>query len=93
MAALLMCCLIVSPWFYSVRHLSRCSGEGDFCLSTLLSGIIANVATLLLEPLTYIHVGSSGAIFGLFGYYISIIIFENICSPSKTHKLFLRLRT
>ena len=56
--------------------LERILGRGRFLFVYLLSGFIANVATLLLEPLTYIHVGSSGAIFGLFGYYIAIIIFR-----------------
>lgn len=51
-------------------------GKGKFLLVYLVSGVLANVATLLLEPLTYVHVGSSGAIFGLFGYYISIILFR-----------------
>jgi rhomboid protease GluP len=56
--------------------LERMIGSGKFFLIYLASGIIANVATFLFEPLTYTHVGSSGAIFGLFGYYIAIIIFH-----------------
>src|SRR4051812_38636535 len=48
--------------------LERMLGKGKFLFVYLLSGLIANIATLMLEPLTYTHVGSSGAIFGLFGY-------------------------
>ncbi|MBS4192514.1 rhomboid family intramembrane serine protease [Bacillus sp. FJAT-49705] len=49
--------------------LEQMIGKWKFIFVYLISGIAANVATLVLEPLTYIHVGSSGAIFGLFGFY------------------------
>ncbi|RHW34868.1 rhomboid family intramembrane serine protease [Neobacillus notoginsengisoli] len=54
--------------------LERMLGRGKFIFVYLVSGIAANFATYLLEPLTYRHVGSSGAIFGLFGYYVSIVL-------------------
>lgn len=56
--------------------LERMLGSGKFVIVYLVSGLSANLATLVLEPLTYTHVGSSGAIFGLFGYYIAMIIFQ-----------------
>lgn len=56
--------------------LEQLLGRTKFILVYLITGIAANLATLLLEPLTYTHVGSSGAIFGLFGFYISIIMFR-----------------
>lgn len=56
--------------------LERMLGSSKFLLVYLVSGLIANTATFFLEPLSFTHVGSSGAIFGLFGYYISIIIFR-----------------
>lgn len=56
--------------------LEQLLGRTKFILLYLATGIAANIATLILEPLTYTHVGSSGAIFGLFGFYISIIIFR-----------------
>ncbi|RSD21146.1 rhomboid family intramembrane serine protease [Mesobacillus subterraneus] len=56
--------------------LERLLGRTKFILLYLGTGIAANLATLILEPLTYTHVGSSGAIFGLFGFYISIVIFR-----------------
>jgi rhomboid protease GluP len=65
--------------------LERMLGGGRFLFVYLISGLIANIATLLLEPLTYMHVGSSGAIFGLFGYYISMIMFrKNMLSQQNT---------
>lgn len=51
-------------------------GKTRFTFLYLATGILANVATLLVEPLTYTHLGSSGAIFGLFGYYIALIVFR-----------------
>lgn len=56
--------------------LERMLGKGKFLIVYLVSGLLANIGTLILEPLTYVHVGSSGAIFGLFGYYIAIILFR-----------------
>jgi rhomboid protease GluP len=56
--------------------LEQALGKTKFILVYLVTGIAANIATLILEPLTYTHVGSSGAIFGLFGFYISIIMFR-----------------
>jgi rhomboid protease GluP len=56
--------------------LERMLGRGKFLIVYLVSGLLANIGTLILEPLTYTHVGSSGAIFGLFGYYIAIILFR-----------------
>jgi rhomboid protease GluP len=64
-------------------------GKGKFILVYLVSGILANVATLLLEPLTYVHVGSSGAIFGLFGYYISIILFRKHMLSQQNSQIIL----
>ncbi|WP_121610247.1 rhomboid family intramembrane serine protease [Mesobacillus foraminis] len=56
--------------------LERMLGKAKFTAIYLLTGISANVATLFLEPMTYIHVGSSGAIFGLFGFYLAMILFR-----------------
>ncbi|GKU84647.1 rhomboid family intramembrane serine protease [Niallia sp. NCCP-28] len=51
-------------------------GKTRFTVLYLATGVLANIATLLAEPLTYTHLGSSGAIFGLFGYYIALIVFR-----------------
>lgn len=51
-------------------------GRKRFTLLYLSTGILANLATLILKPLTYTHVGSSGAIFGLFGIYLAMIFFR-----------------
>jgi membrane associated rhomboid family serine protease len=51
-------------------------GRKSFITLYLSTGILANLATLFLKPLTYTHVGSSGAIFGLFGIYLAMIFFR-----------------
>ncbi|MFO1446521.1 rhomboid family intramembrane serine protease [Bacillus sp. Bva_UNVM-123] len=56
--------------------LEQILGKAKFIFVYITTGILANIATLLLEPLTYIHVGASGAIFGLFGYFMAIVKFR-----------------
>ena len=64
--------------------LERILGKFKFLFIYLATGIVANIITLLIEPLTYVHLGSSGAIFGLFGYYISLVVFrKDIISQSN----------
>lgn len=71
--------------------LERMLGSGKFLMVYLFSGLIANIATLVLEPLTYTHVGSSGAIFGLFGYYISIIMFQKNRMSQQNSQMILTI--
>ncbi|SMQ60678.1 Membrane associated serine protease, rhomboid family [Bacillus sp. OV166] len=71
--------------------LERMLGSGRFLFVYLLSGFIANVATLLLQPLTYTHVGSSGAIFGLFGYYLAVIMFRKHMLSKQNSQIILTL--
>ena len=56
--------------------LERILGKFKFIAIYLITGVSANIATLLIEPVTYIHVGASGSIFGLFGMYISITLYR-----------------
>lgn len=71
--------------------LERMIGSPKFLLVYLVSGVIANAATLMLEPLTYTHVGSSGAIFGLFGFYIAIIMFRKRWLSKENTQIILIL--
>lgn len=66
-------------------------GKTKFIFVFIIAGITANVATLFLEPLTYTHVGSSGAIFGIFGFYISIILFRKGWMTKSNSQLILSL--
>lgn len=58
--------------------LEQMLGKGKFLLGYFGAGIIGNIGTLLLGPndFWYIHVGASGAIYGLFGIYIFIVAFR-----------------
>lgn len=65
--------------------LERILGSVRFIVVYLITGISANIATLFIEPVTYIHVGASGAIFGLFGMYISLVVYrKNLLSRDNT---------
>lgn len=71
--------------------LEQLLGKAKFILLYLTSGIAANIATLALEPLTYVHVGSSGAIFGLFGFYIAIITFKKAMLSRENSQTILTI--
>ncbi|WP_335872368.1 rhomboid family intramembrane serine protease [Bacillus sp. 2205SS5-2] len=51
-------------------------GKWKFSVLYVISGITGNLATLLLAPPTYSHVGASGSIFGLFGAYLAFILIQ-----------------
>lgn len=71
--------------------LERMLGKPRFILLYLATGILANVATLILKPLTYTHVGSSGAIFGLFGIYLAIVLFRKDLMSRENSQLILTM--
>ncbi|HET7626909.1 MAG TPA: rhomboid family intramembrane serine protease [Bacillales bacterium] len=56
--------------------LERILGKFLFVLAFLFCGVIGNLATYWLEPLTYQSLGASGAIFGLFGIYVYMVLFR-----------------
>lgn len=71
--------------------LERAIGKGRFLLVYFLAGIGANIATLILEPLTYIHVGASGAIYGIFGFFIAIIVYRRDLLSQQNTQLILAI--
>ncbi|WP_019244130.1 MULTISPECIES: rhomboid family intramembrane serine protease [Bacillus] len=48
-----------------------------FFLLYVVSGIAANLITYFIQPLTYAHLGASGAIFGLLGFYLYLALFNS----------------
>ncbi|MEJ9232683.1 rhomboid family intramembrane serine protease [Peribacillus butanolivorans] len=56
--------------------LEKSLGSFKFTIFFLATGILANIATFLVKPLTYSHIGSSGAIFGLLGFFLYLVMFN-----------------
>ena len=71
--------------------LEQMLGKTKFLLVYLAGGILANIATYFLNPLTYTHVGSSGAIFALFGYYMAIILFKKHMLSQQNSQIILSI--
>jgi membrane associated rhomboid family serine protease len=71
--------------------LERIVGKRRFILLYVLTGLLANVATLILMPLTYTHVGSSGAIYGLFGFYAAMIFFKQQILSKENSQVILTI--
>ncbi|MCA1057082.1 rhomboid family intramembrane serine protease [Rossellomorea aquimaris] len=69
--------------------LEKYLGKIRFLLLYMASGVFANVMTYLIKPLTYSHIGASGAIFGLFGFYIAMILLKNSFITSESRQVIL----
>src|SRR5699024_10326244 len=57
--------------------LEQMLGKFRFIFFYLLTGIIGNIGTFIIDPLSIVpHLGASGAIYGLFGVYIFMVFFR-----------------
>ncbi|AFI27023.1 rhomboid family intramembrane serine protease [Bacillus stercoris] len=77
--------------FLFAPALERMLGKARFLLVYAGSGIIGNIGTYVTEPLDYVHVGASGAIFGLFGVYLFMVLFRNELIGQEHSKMILIL--
>src|SRR5699024_2025421 len=65
--------------------LEQMLGKLKFIAAFLGAGLIGNLATFLLGPALYSHVGASGAIYGLFGIYAFMFAFlKHLIDPSSS---------
>lgn len=71
--------------------LERMLGKAKFITAYLFAGVIANIATYYLEPLEFAHVGSSGAIFGLFGIYLYMVIIRKDMIDQANSQLIMTI--
>ncbi|WP_456279977.1 rhomboid family intramembrane serine protease [Bacillus sp. K7] len=77
--------------FLFAPALERMLGKARFLLVYAGSGIIGNIGTYVTELLDYVHVGASGAIFGLFGVYLYMVVFRKELIGREHSKMILTL--
>lgn len=57
--------------------LEQMLGKWKFIIVYIGAGLVGNLATYLIDPTAvYVHIGASGAIYGLFGVYIFMVLFR-----------------
>ena len=71
----MFCLFIFGP------ELEKVTGKMRFFTIYMLAGIFGNVATYFLKDPTYMHVGASGAIFGIFGAFGALIYYTKKALP------------
>lgn len=76
---------MIGLWFVGM-FVERPLGKIKYLLAYLVTGIIASVASIWWNPST-VSVGASGAIFGLYGLFLALIIFK--ASPIYLNKFYL----
>ncbi len=69
--------------------LEKYLGKIKFLGLYLGSGVFANCITYFIKPIEYSHIGASGAIFGLFGFYIAMIALKNHFITRENRQIIL----
>ncbi|SER86690.1 rhomboid family intramembrane serine protease [Salisediminibacterium halotolerans] len=66
-------------------------GRVKFISLYLATGVIANIATFYLGDPMLLHLGASGAIFGLFGLYLYIVLMRKELLPQASQQIILTI--
>ena len=77
--------------FLFAPGLERMLGKLKFLIVYIGTGVIGNIGTYFIEPLEYMHVGASGAIFGLFGVYLYIVLFRKELLGSANSQIIVTI--
>ncbi|MFC7063680.1 rhomboid family intramembrane serine protease [Halobacillus seohaensis] len=66
--------------------LEQMLGKSKFILMYIISGIFGNIGTYLIAPHEfYQHLGASGAVFGIFGVYLFMVLYrKSLIGPSNS---------
>lgn len=71
--------------------LEQMLGKSKFIFAYLFAGIAGNLGTYIIEPATFFpqYLGASGAIYGLFGLYIFMILFRKHLIDSQNARILV----
>ncbi|WP_342526339.1 rhomboid family intramembrane serine protease [Chryseomicrobium sp. FSL W7-1435] len=62
-------------------ELERIAGRARFLTIYFLAGIAGNVASYVFEDASYMHLGASGAIYGIFGAFAALVYYTRNALP------------
>ncbi|ASK61257.1 rhomboid family intramembrane serine protease [Virgibacillus phasianinus] len=72
--------------------LEQMLGKFTFICTYLLAGLAGNLGTYVIEPTAfYTYIGASGAIYGLFGIYIFMVVFRKHLIDSQSARIVVTI--
>lgn len=72
--------------------LEQMLGKSKFICTYLLAGLAGNLGTYIVEPTAfYTYIGASGAIYGLFGLYIFMVVFRKHLIDSQNSRIVVTI--